>query len=87
MNQETDWRLQNQEAYLSNLVWEKKGYFRFREGWDHDHCEFCGVKFSVEAKCKGSISHGYMAKQGYYWICEQCFLDFQEQFSWKLISE
>lgn len=87
MNTEADWRLQNQEAYLSNLGWKKKYYFQYREGWDHDHCEFCGATFSVGAKHEGSIDHGYTAKQGYYWVCEQCFSDFQEQFNWKVVSE
>ena len=86
MTQETDWRLQGQEAYLSGLEWEKRDYFQYREGWDHDHCEFCGIKLAVGAKYDGSIAHGYTAREGYYCVCEQCFSDFKERFKWKALS-
>jgi hypothetical protein len=87
MNRKEDWRLQNQESYLAGLEWEKRDYFQYSDDWDHDHCEFCGVKMSVGAKLEESIGHGYTAKKGYYWVCEQCFSDFRKQFEWKILGE
>jgi hypothetical protein len=46
----TDWRLQGQERYLSGAKLLRKTYrgAQTRPGEDHDHCEFCFAKFTVE---------------------------------------
>jgi hypothetical protein len=79
-----DWRLQGQEKYLRDAVLERKKYQRYREGWDHDHCEFCGAEFSLETP--GALQAGYATQDNYRWICDACFQDFRNLFGWKVQS-
>lgn len=74
-----DWRLQGQEKYLQGALLFRQAYRRFREDWDHDHCEFCGQKFSERS---GDLNVGYATRDCYRWICEDCFRDFRERFQW-----
>ena len=78
----SDWRLQGQEKYLKNAVLVRKKYERFSEEWDHDHCEFCGAKFSLESA--DTLQIGYATPDNYRWICDFCFQDFQPLFNWKV---
>lgn len=78
---EEDWRLQGQENYLQGVLLEKKQYQKYREGWDHDHCEFCGAKFSEKEK---DLNEGYVTTDNYHWICEGCFADFKVRFQWSV---
>ena len=73
-----DWRLQGQEKYLKNAVLERRKYQLYRQGWDHDHCEFCGVKFSLDAA--DALQIGYATSDSYRWICDTCFEDFKDMF-------
>ncbi|OGC14603.1 hypothetical protein A3J90_03365 [candidate division WOR-1 bacterium RIFOXYC2_FULL_37_10] len=75
----TDWRLTGQEKYLQNaiLTWQK--YKMPRPRWDHDHCEFCGIKF-IEQLDNEILNEGYSTKDKHHWICKNYFLDFQEMF-------
>jgi len=77
-----DWRLQGQERYLkgADLCWAT--YKPYREGWDHDHCEFCGRKFAIEG---GDFSEGYRTGDSYRWICKDCYADFSVAFGWKVV--
>ena len=77
-----DWRCRGQEKYLKgvDLYWKK--YTRYKEGWDHDHCEFCNVKFQ-ETEGLDILNEGYATKDNYHWVCKQCFNDFHEKFGWK----
>jgi hypothetical protein len=77
----TDWRRQGQEKYLQGVSLVKREYSAYREGWEHDHCEFCGRKFS-ERQCDLNI--GYVTLDNYHWICEECYRDFKEAFEWVL---
>ena len=74
-----DWRLQGQERYLVGAELE----FRPFDGSlrDHDHCEFCGEKFSPG---EGDLHRGWCTPDGYHWVCEECFRDFRERFGWKV---
>jgi len=80
----SDWRLHGQERFLEGVSLSKKKYLAYREGWDHDHCEFCGVKFS---ELEEDLNEGYVSADNYYWICEECFIDFRDRFHWKLVSD
>ncbi len=81
MTNKNDWRLQGQEKYLKGgtLYWKK--YLPYRDGWDHDHCEFCSIKFT-EIKKQDSLQEGYSTEDNYRWICKQCFIDFKDLFKW-----
>jgi len=74
-----DWRRQGQERYLKGRRWSLQHYQLYREGWDHDHCEFCGAKFSLAAE---ELNHGYVTDDNDRWVCEPCFLDFQDEMGW-----
>lgn len=79
-----DWRRQGQEKYLKGVELVFKDYQPYRKEWDHDHCEFCGDKFSLN---EGDLKMGYSTKDGYRWICKDCFNDFKEEFDWKITEE
>ncbi len=76
-----DWRLLGQERYLRGRVWLRKPYRIYREGWDHDHCAFCGDKF-MERGNPDTLHEGYSTQDDYYWVCAPCFTDFQVMFGW-----
>ena len=74
-----DWRRQGQERFLKGLRWSLEKYQPYRDGWDHDHCEFCSRKFSLAAE---DLHQGYVTNDKYRWVCEPCFADFQEEMEW-----
>jgi hypothetical protein len=76
-----DWRLQGQERFLHGVTLLKKRYHKYRDGWEHDHCEFCGRKFS---EAPGDMHIGYATTDNYHWVCEDCFNDFSQVFDWKV---
>ncbi|HEX5449259.1 MAG TPA: hypothetical protein VFW85_04315 [Gaiellaceae bacterium] len=91
-----DWRLMGQERFLHGASFRHKSYRAYRTGWDHDHCEFCTRKL-VEAEALSdypdAASLGYAAvgrgpggEDDYYWVCDDCFPDFREQFEWTVIQ-
>ena len=82
-NTEVDWRLQGQENYLKGVKLIARVYNAVK-GWDHDHCEFCGAKFSNN---EGDLHQGYSTVDSYHWICKDCFNDFKDQFEWTIDSE
>ncbi len=44
----------------------------------HRHCEFCWDKALTYEPCVF-----YCTEDLHYWVCEECFHDFQEEFQWK----
>ncbi|HPQ41598.1 MAG TPA: hypothetical protein PLV45_14595 [bacterium] len=81
MVEKNEWRLTNQEKYLKGLTLMYKTYSQYREGWDHDHCEFCWAKFT-EPGTPDTLHEGYTTLDRKYWICSRCFEDFKEMFGW-----
>ena len=79
MSISNDWREQGQERYLSGLVFTLKSYLPDGKESDHDHCEFCGQKFSTEVE--EALHRGYVSQDGYRWICEQCMTDFKVKYN------
>ena len=65
----------HQDRYLKDLYFTFADY-RPTEGNDHDHCEFCGTKFSLNIE--GSLTSGWCDIQRYRWVCESCFKDFEQ---------
>lgn len=76
----TDWRLTNQEKYLRGIVLVHKKYEPQKNN-DHDHCEFCGAKFSL--LIADALKEGWSSSDRYWWICNECFEDFKDSFHWK----
>ena len=84
MIEKNDWRLQGQESYLAGVKLVKIPFFRWSETWDHEHCDFCGAKFS---DYEGDLHEGYVtADNKRTWICSECFEDFREMFQWELVD-
>jgi hypothetical protein len=79
-----DWRRQGQEAYLEGSVLSRKKFTPRRPAGDHEHCEFCGAKFSLAPEDLGS---GYATSDDYRWVCDGCFEDFREEFGWRVVPE
>lgn len=75
-----DWRLVNQHSYLDNkkLVFAE---FEPSQLSDHRHCAFCWDKFG---KGENLLAAGYCTSDKKWWICEQCYEDFKEQFQWQV---
>jgi hypothetical protein len=84
MRDTNDWRLANQAQYLTEvvLVWAK--YHPAKETNDHDHCEFCWAKFSLDDS-PDTIKEGYATKDRERWICKPCYEDFKDLFKWQVI--
>jgi len=84
-DEQGDWRLAGQEAYLLGAVlgWKNWAPPADNPAWDHDHCEFCWQKFMTD---DGPDVHraGYTTEDQYHWICRRCFEDFRQKFKWKL---
>jgi len=74
-----DWRRQGQESFLSGVKLIYQKYKPYRSGWEHDHCEFCGAKFSLDKK---DLNEGYATEDRYHWVCEDCYNDFKDEFKW-----
>jgi hypothetical protein len=83
MTLESDWRLRGQHKYLFGIILIHRDYRRFpkNEKWDHDHCEFCSAKFTIE-ESSNALQKGYCTEDEYHWVCEQCFKDFKGHFGW-----
>jgi hypothetical protein len=79
----SDWRLHGQERYLKQVELCYCAYEIYREGWDHDHCEFCGGKFATQG---GEFTEGYATVDLYRWICKKCYEDFKSIFDWKIVT-
>ena len=48
----------------------------------HEHCEFCWEKALTDKSCTF-----YCTEDMYYWVCEECFQDFQSKFNWQVGTE
>ena len=75
-----DWRITNQMNYLHGATLKKAAFIATAKN-DHEHCEFCWDKFG---ESEGLLKSGYRTLDSYHWVCNECFLDFQERFEWKL---
>lgn len=73
-NIKNDWRYQNQDKYLQGLKFIFIPY-KSKDENDHDHCEFCGGKFS--SVISGAFNEGWTDENQYRWICNKCFQDFE----------
>jgi len=85
MVQPNDWRLTSQENYLKNVELFYKIYSDRKTETDHDHCEFCLATFSDAIH--DALKEGYTTANDYWWVCKECFEDFNEMFRWKVIDE
>jgi hypothetical protein len=72
--------LQGQEKYLTGVTLVRRQLRQSRPDWDHDHCEFCGVKFGSQ---EASQQEGWTTPDEYRWICDACFSGFKDQFDWQ----
>ena len=71
-----DWRLTNQTNYLYKKVLKKQPFKVYKEGWEHEHCEFCSERIDKNTPV------AYSSDNNYYWICEKCYEDFKDMFEW-----
>jgi hypothetical protein len=83
---EGDWLLQGQERYLKGQTLRWKRWWSYRDGWDHDHCEFCWRDICDEGQPEADL-FGWVTEDDYHWICANCCEEFMEQFEWKLVDE
>lgn len=82
-----DWRRMGQEEYLSGVkLYHFAQFSPYSKKWDHEHCEFCGARFSEnpEDEHEGWCTTRKNERTSRF-ICQECFRDFKEEFGW--ISE
>ncbi len=84
MRESNDWRLAGQERYLKGVTLIWKNYRQPSDSWDHDHCSFCWAKFA-EIDEPNALREGYTTSDDYHWICQKCFIDFQDLFAWNVV--
>jgi hypothetical protein len=65
---ETDWRLNDQETYLTGVVLERRRWRQTEPHWDHDHREFCWAKFA-EIDGPDILRAGWTTSDD-GWICD-----------------
>ena len=78
MNEQNDWRIMNQVAYLYHKKLKQIPYIPYNKHWTHDHCSFCREIIDTSTK------DAYCTLDEYHWICQNCFEDFREMFQWEL---
>jgi hypothetical protein len=78
-----DWRRQGQDRYLTGVRLFAREYRPYRPQWEHDHCEFCGAKFSLN---EPDLRSGYSTEDGYRWVSNDCFTNFKDEFNWQVSS-
>ena len=76
-----DWREQGQEKYLAGKEFKKQQYIKYNSNWDHDHCEFCGIKFCEKSFNSNCEHKAYATLDKYRWICLKCFQDFKQKYN------
>ena len=79
-----DWRRLDQDEYLKGVRVMATNYVMHDPQSDHEHCEFCGAKFSTY---EGDLHAGYCTLDRYRWICPTCFEDFKDEFGWTIVSQ
>ena len=77
----SDWRLTNQEKYLTGKRLAHRTWTRQRDDWDHDHCEFCAAKF-MDTGAPDVLREGFATDDNKHWVCKACFEDFKTMFGW-----
>lgn len=83
-NIEKDWRLKGaSKDYLKGCTFIYKKYKKYRDDWEHDHCEFCSAKFK-DVDADDVLRYGYSTKNDYWWVCEKCFEDFKDRFGFNI---
>jgi hypothetical protein len=83
MISQDDWRLQGQEWLREELL-RYQPYRPPRPGSEHDHCEFCWIRFRTSATTE-AVNEGYVTPDR-RWICEPCYEDFKLIFDWVIES-
>jgi hypothetical protein len=89
-----DWRLQNQQDWLTGAALTHGRFQQTSEDFDHAHCEFCWAKFmdpeyrTVRGYMTPDdvLTEGYHTPGGIRWICNRCFEDFRDMFSWRIVN-
>ena len=73
-----------QDKYMKNIAFtrmtlEESEYEAFFE-----HCEFCYAVISELPMCRHV---GYYTGKYTYWVCEDCFDRFKEEYNWQMVDE
>ena len=82
MKSEGNWRLFGQDQYLHGLELVFKRYRSSSNSPIGDHCEFCSREFAEIADGPEVETEGYATRNGFRWICSQCYEDFKAKFEW-----
>ncbi len=82
-----DWRLMGQESFLAGREMRWMTWRPYREGWDHDHCDFCSAEISDRPiDDHTEFNEAWVtADDEYHWVCPRCFGDFRDRFGWTVV--
>ena len=74
------WRRRGQNEYMTNMKFRYAKFVPDHYGSLHTHCEFCWHTFMEKSEgLEDCSSYGYCSSDGKYWVCEECFHDFNRQ--------
>jgi len=87
MIKKNDWRLEANKSFLENEVFRYLNFAKEYEDTEHDHCIFC--KYKTFSSNKEHLQWGYASttRNGYWWVCPECFEDFKEIKGWTTITD
>lgn len=77
-----------QESYLCGRSMRLARWTPYRQGWDHDHCDFCAAEISDDPTGHAAYKEAWVtADDDYSWVCPECFNDFRERFGWVVTDQ
>ena len=80
MIKDDDWRIRDQELYIRKKAFYKHSFLERYVNDDHAHCEFCWAKFDRSENSQKGLS----TLDDEFWVCEECFADFQEKYEMQI---
>ena len=84
---DVDWRLDHGADELIGRAFRFGRWWPYRDGWDHDHCQFCFSEISADETGHADHNAGWVtAEDAYFWVCVGCFDDFRERFKWSVAA-
>jgi len=74
-------RVQHMKEKLKGIALMRSKWTTIDDSWDHDHCKFCMKTLDASTEELAYCSEDY-----YWWICEECFQEYRDEFEWNLVD-
>lgn len=77
------WCVEEADNNMRNHVLLKVKFSDRLTETEHEYCEFCMARFGNVNK---DFKEGYRTQNYYYWVCEDCFDEYKEEYHWTVKS-